>query len=52
MGIVDSCGWLEWFADGDLADQYQKYLANRPGDWAPTKNMNHQLLRSYKRVYP
>lgn len=28
MVIVDSCGWLEWFADGKLADQYQKYLAD------------------------
>ena len=28
MIIVDSCGWLEWFTDGKLADQYRKYLAN------------------------
>ena len=28
MVIVDSCGWLEWFADGRLADAYQKYLAD------------------------
>lgn len=27
MIIVDSCGWLEWFTDGTLADQYKKYLA-------------------------
>ncbi len=26
MIIVDSCGWLEWFADGELADQYKEYL--------------------------
>lgn len=26
MIIVDSCGWLEWFTDGELADQYQEYL--------------------------
>ncbi|MBU0480100.1 MAG: type II toxin-antitoxin system VapC family toxin [Proteobacteria bacterium] len=29
MIIVDSCGWLEWFTDGKLADQYQKYLAKQ-----------------------
>jgi len=29
MVIVDSCGWLEWFADGRLADVYQKYLADQ-----------------------
>ena len=27
MIIVDSCGWLEWFTDGKLADQYREYLA-------------------------
>ncbi|MFZ0243409.1 MAG: type II toxin-antitoxin system VapC family toxin [Desulfobacterales bacterium] len=26
MIIVDSCGWLEWFTDGKLADKYQSYL--------------------------
>ncbi|MCF6289451.1 MAG: type II toxin-antitoxin system VapC family toxin [Desulfobacterales bacterium] len=26
MVIVDSCGWLEWFSDGSLADHYQQYL--------------------------
>ncbi len=26
MIIVDSCGWLEWFADGKLADQYREHL--------------------------
>ncbi|MCF6247831.1 MAG: type II toxin-antitoxin system VapC family toxin [Desulfobacula sp.] len=29
MVIVDSCGWLEWFTDGELADKYKGYLANR-----------------------
>ncbi len=28
MIIVDSCGWLEWFTDGQLADRYKEYLAN------------------------
>ena len=28
MIIVDSCGWLEWFADGELAEQYKEYLAD------------------------
>ena len=23
MIIVDSCGWLEWFTDGKLADNYK-----------------------------
>jgi predicted nucleic acid-binding protein len=29
MVIVDSCGWLEWFTDGSLADKYQEYLADQ-----------------------
>ena len=29
MIIVDSCGWLEWFTDGKLANKYRKYLADR-----------------------
>ena len=28
MVVVDSCGWLEWFTDGQLAAKYQKYLEN------------------------
>jgi toxin FitB len=26
MHIVDSCGWLEWFSNGPLADVYGKHL--------------------------
>ena len=29
MIIVDSCGWLEWFTDGELADKYKDYLADQ-----------------------
>jgi toxin FitB len=29
MIIIDSCGWLEWFTDGRLADEYEQYLADR-----------------------
>ena len=29
MVIVDSCGWLEWFTDGNLADKYRKYLEDQ-----------------------
>lgn len=28
MVIVDSCGWLEWFTNGPVADSYKKYLAD------------------------
>lgn len=29
MVIVDSCGWLEWFTNGKLADRYERYLADQ-----------------------
>ncbi|MCB2170733.1 MAG: type II toxin-antitoxin system VapC family toxin [Deltaproteobacteria bacterium] len=29
MVIVDSCGWLEWFSGGKLADRYEMYLADQ-----------------------
>jgi hypothetical protein len=29
MIIVDSCGWLEWFTNDRLADEYEKYLADQ-----------------------
>lgn len=28
MILVDSCGWLEWFTNGTLAESYKKYLAD------------------------
>lgn len=36
MIIVDSCGWLEWFADGLLAHKYKKYLENKQELLVPT----------------
>ena len=35
MIIVDSCGWLEWFSDGKLADAYEKYLTDRENILVP-----------------
>ncbi len=31
MIVVDSCGWLEWFADGPLASAYGEFLGE-PAD--------------------
>lgn len=36
MVIVDSCGWLEWFSDGILAEKYQKHLENKKELLVPT----------------
>jgi toxin FitB len=35
MVIVDSCGWLEGFADGPLASSYQEYLAEQDNILVP-----------------
>lgn len=35
MIIVDSCGWLEWFTNGMLADKYEKYLADQENMMMP-----------------
>ena len=26
MYLVDSCGWLEWFTEGSMAEEYRPYL--------------------------
>ncbi len=36
MIIVDSCGWLEWFTDGEFADDYGRYLAKTEDILVPT----------------
>lgn len=36
MVVVDSCGWLEWFTDGKLADTYKEYLENPDDIIVPT----------------
>jgi predicted nucleic acid-binding protein len=36
MIIVDSCGWLEWFSDGVLAQKYKSYLENKNKLIVPT----------------
>jgi len=36
MIIVDSCGWLEWFTNGNLADSYERYLVDQNNILMPT----------------
>jgi toxin FitB len=36
MWVVDSCGWLEWFSDGLLADQFHPYLSEHEQLIVPT----------------
>lgn len=36
MILVDTCGWIEWLADGDLADKFQFYLEDTQSLIVPT----------------
>lgn len=36
MYLIDSCGWLEWFTNGELADDYRKYLIKNDRLLVPT----------------
>ena len=36
MIIVDSCGWLAWFTNGNLADSYERYLVDQKNILMPT----------------
>ncbi len=46
MIIVDSCGWLEYFIDGSLAGEYEKYLKKPDELLTPTI----VLYEVYKKV--
>ena len=36
MTLVDTCGWIEWLADGALANQFQPYLEETEALVIPT----------------
>ena len=36
MHVVDTCGWIEWLADGALAENYAPYLADSDNLIVPT----------------
>jgi toxin FitB len=47
MNLVDSCGWLEYFADGPQADFYAKAIEDTGSLLVPTIC----LLEVFKRVF-
>lgn len=48
MMIVDSCGWLEWFTDGKLADLYHEFLAD-PGKLLVPSIILYEVYKVLKR---
>lgn len=49
MIIVDSCGWLEWFADGEQAEAYKPYLIQRDKLLIPVISM-YEVYKILKRT--
>jgi toxin FitB len=47
MNLVDSCGWLEYFADGPMADFYAAALEDTGSLLVPTTC----LLEVFKRIF-
>ena len=46
MTVVDSCGWIEYFTDGPLAERYRRYLKKNADLVVPTVT----LFEVYKKV--
>lgn len=36
MHLVDTCGWIEWFSDGTLADKFRRFLEETDQLLVPT----------------
>jgi predicted nucleic acid-binding protein len=46
MIVVDSCGWIEYFVDGPLADRYGRFLKKNADLVVPTVT----LFEVYKKI--
>jgi len=48
MYLVDSCGWLEYFADGPLAGDYYRYL-KKPKELLTPTIVVYEVYKKIKR---
>ncbi|MEB4589462.1 type II toxin-antitoxin system VapC family toxin [Candidatus Thiothrix sp. Deng01] len=46
--VVDTCGWIEWLADGVLADQFEPWLGDLAAVYMPTA-IQFELYKWVKR---
>jgi len=46
--LVDTCGWIEWLVDGELADRFAPYLGNPEEVIVPTA-IQFELYKWVKR---
>lgn len=49
MRVVDSSGWLEWFTDGPVAEEYRLFL-EKPGDILVPTIVIYEVYKVLKRV--
>ena len=49
MRVVDSSGWLEWFTDGSLAEDYRSFL-EKPGDILVPAIVIYEVYKVLKRA--
>lgn len=47
-GLVDTCGWIEWLTDGQLADAFAPYLAD-PAELIIPTTLQFELYKWAKR---
>ena len=48
MILVDTCGWIEWFANGVLADSFAPYMKD-PADLLVPTTVQYELYKWVKR---
>ncbi len=48
MILVDTCGWIEWLTEGELADSYAPYM-NDPSDLLVPTTVQYELYKWVKR---
>jgi toxin FitB len=47
MNLVDSCGWLEYFADGPLADFYAPAIEDTAFNLVPALRLGSPIAYKY-----
>jgi len=48
MILVDTCGWIEWLTEGDLADSFAPYMKD-PADLLVPTTVQYELYKWVKR---
>ena len=49
--LVDTCGWIEWLIDGELADQFEESLAAEGPDLIVPTVVQYELYKWVEREF-